>query len=777
MPVALTYPGVYVEEIPSGVRTITGVSTSVAAFVGFTGRGPIDTPVQLFSFGDFERQFGGLALDSEVGYGVQQFFLNGGSEAWVVRTANGAAKASLTLKNSATSPLDVVTVAASSEGVWGNYLRLDVDYATSNPDSTFNLTVTEYQSNGSQLVLRRTESHRNLSMDSKSAQYAVRTVNANSNIVQLSRSAAVTGAVLTGLASGWSQSGDLSAFDPNQLDENHQRVSISVNGDSPSVVQLFDPASPPSTLSDLAAEIQPKVRALKPGSPAYDGFTVAAVNHRLVFTAGAVPGIGQEHSSVRIFGAPAQDAGGTLKLGLANGGREAEAAASLRIVPGGNSSAILTTVDLTNLPTNTVTMSVSTPASTVSASFSMANSKVTYTEAELGELAANLQFLIRGSSTLAAFSKATVTLVGKRLQIVSGTDATDALITFSEAATGLVDRLHLNANSNVQRYALGVGASVGQQSAAAPGQDGSAPTAQQLIGSEGDKTGLYALEDVAAVNLLCIPRTADMSESEGLAVIAAAVAYCEKRRAFMLVDPPSGRNAVSGSSRGILEWASNQLTPSRNAAVYWPQVLVADLLDGYRLRSMAASGSIAGLYSRIDSARGVWKAPAGTEATLSNVQGLAYNVTDGENGVLNPLAINCLRALPVYGRIVWGARTTRGADQQADDYKYVPVRRLALYIEESLYRGTQWIVFEPNDEPLWAQIRLNVGAFMHTLFRQGAFQGKSPREAYFVKCDGESTTQADINNGIVNIIVGFAPLKPAEFVVIQLQQMAGQIDV
>src|SRR3954468_16919854 len=171
MPVALTYPGVYVEEIPSGVRTITGVSTSVAAFVGFTGRGPIDTPVQLFSFGDFERQFGGLALDSEVGYAGQQFFLNGGSEGWVVRTASGAAKASLTLKNSATSPLDVVTVAASSEGVWGNYLRLDVDYATSNPDSTFNLTVTEYQSNGSQLVLRRTESHRNLSMDSKSAQY------------------------------------------------------------------------------------------------------------------------------------------------------------------------------------------------------------------------------------------------------------------------------------------------------------------------------------------------------------------------------------------------------------------------------------------------------------------------------------------------------------------------------------------------------------------------------------------------------------------------------
>jgi hypothetical protein len=125
--------------------------------------------------------------------------------------------------------------------------------------------------------------------------------------------------------------------------------------------------------------------------------------------------------------------------------------------------------------------------------------------------------------------------------------------------------------------------------------------------------------------------------------------------------------------------------------------------------------------------------------------------------------------------VVWGSRTLRGSDQLADDYKYIPVRRLALYIEESLYRGTQWVVFEPNDNPLWAQIRLNVGAFMQNLFRQGAFQGKTPTDAYFVKCDSETTTQNDIDLGTVNIVVGFAPLKPAEFVVIQLQQMAGQI--
>ena len=152
-------------------------------------------------------------------------------------------------------------------------------------------------------------------------------------------------------------------------------------------------------------------------------------------------------------------------------------------------------------------------------------------------------------------------------------------------------------------------------------------------------------------------------------------------------------------------------------------------------------------------------------------------LTDPENGELNPLGINCLRTFPATGTVVWGARTLQGADRLASEWKYIPVRRTALYIEESLFRGTQWVVFEPNDEPLWAQIRLNVGAFMQNLFRQGAFQGQTPRDAYFVKCDKETTTQNDINLGIVNIVVGFAPLKPAEFVVIKLQQIAGQIDV
>jgi len=185
---------------------------------------------------------------------------------------------------------------------------------------------------------------------------------------------------------------------------------------------------------------------------------------------------------------------------------------------------------------------------------------------------------------------------------------------------------------------------------------------------------------------------------------------------------------------------------------------------------------VAGVFSRTDATRGVWKAPAGLDATLRGVPALSVSLTDKENGELNPLGINCLRARPPVGRVIWGSRTLQGDDRLASEWKYVPVRRTALFIEESLYRGTQWVVFEPNDEPLWAQIRLNVGAFMQNLFRQGAFQGATPSEAYFVKVDSETTTQTDINLGIVNIVVGFAPLKPAEFVIIKIQQIAGQIE-
>jgi phage tail sheath protein FI len=248
---------------------------------------------------------------------------------------------------------------------------------------------------------------------------------------------------------------------------------------------------------------------------------------------------------------------------------------------------------------------------------------------------------------------------------------------------------------------------------------------------------------------------------------------------MLLVDPPSNwTNKVTAKkefSDGTYPGISGPV--SNYAALFFPRLKQPNPLRDNQVEEFVPCGAVAGVFARTDVQRGVWKAPAGQDAVLVGVPQLSVSLTDDENGELNPLGINCLRAFPVIGRVVWGARTLEGADRLASEWKYIPVRRTALFIEESLYRGTQWVIFEPNDEPLWSQIRLNVGAFMQNLFRQGAFQGKTPREAYFVKCDKETTTQNDINLGIVNILVGFAPLKPAEFVILKIQQMAGQIEV
>jgi phage tail sheath protein FI len=257
------------------------------------------------------------------------------------------------------------------------------------------------------------------------------------------------------------------------------------------------------------------------------------------------------------------------------------------------------------------------------------------------------------------------------------------------------------------------------------------------------------------------------------------MSYCAKRRAMLIVDPPAawGANKDTAAAKAVAGLSTLGLTgvDARNAALYFPRVIQSDPLLGGQLDAFVPCGIVAGVMARTDTQRGVWKAPAGLDASLNGTQGLQANLNDAENGMLNPLAINCLRFFPASGRVIWGARTLRGSDQLGDEYKYVPIRRLALYIEETLYRATQWVVFEPNDEPLWAQIRLNIGSFMNGLFRLGAFQGTTPKDAYFVKCDKETNPQNDIDKGIVNIVVGFAPLKPAEFVVIKLQQIAGQI--
>jgi phage tail sheath protein FI/uncharacterized protein YjdB len=284
--------------------------------------------------------------------------------------------------------------------------------------------------------------------------------------------------------------------------------------------------------------------------------------------------------------------------------------------------------------------------------------------------------------------------------------------------------------------------------------------------------GVNLLDRVDIFNLLCVPGETDAP------TISKLQGYCAGQRAFYIVDAPQSASISKLTSSGPAGSTPGSITSGPNAAnsaYYFPWVEAPDPLVGNRLSLYPPCGFVAGIYAATDSSRGVWKAPAGIQAALTGVGGLQYTLTDLENGDLNTQAINCLREFKVYGDVVWGARTLSGNDQAGSEWKYIPIRRLALYIESSLYDGTQWVVFEPNDIPLWSQIRLNVGAFMQGLFQQGAFQGTSPSQAYFVKCDAENNPQSSIDLGIVNILVGFAPLYPAEFVVIQIQQIAGQL--
>jgi uncharacterized protein len=541
MPAALTYPGVYIEEIPSGVRTIVGVATSNTAFIDWFPRGPVLKATRITSWLDFVRQFGGLHQNSEASYAVQQYYLNGGQIAWIVRVtsldANGvstASPASLQLTGS-------FTVNASSPGLWATHnLQVQVDLPAPNPNSIFNLRV-RLMAPGARPKDPpvASESFLNLSTNPQDVNYAPVKVNPQSRLVQL-----------LGPAAG------LPAPTPP------------------------DPAT--------------KVVLWQPLTGGADGDVPD------------VPGVPD--------------------------------------MPKGNWAT-----------------------------------------------------------------------------------------TAGEAAL---------------------------LSALAPAPSNPQPLPLDRIAPE-------------IFNLMCIPAAARLvptnDHDPAKSVYTTALRYCEDRRAFLIVDLPADLQRSPA-----VAWVDD-LRFSSNAAVYFPPTLIIpDPLASGRDRSVGPSGTLAGVYARTDTNRGVWKAPAGIETVLVGAR-LPEYLVDLEIGEINPQGVNALRAFPIIGRVAWGARTVMGADQLASEWKYIPIRRLALFLEESLYEATKWVVFEPNDEPLWASIRLNVGAFLHHLFLQGAFQGQHPRDAYFVRCDAETTTQNDRDLGIVNILVGFAPLKPAEFVVIQIQQIAGAI--
>ncbi|MFT5757581.1 MAG: hypothetical protein ACI9LM_002317 [Alteromonadaceae bacterium] len=300
--------------------------------------------------------------------------------------------------------------------------------------------------------------------------------------------------------------------------------------------------------------------------------------------------------------------------------------------------------------------------------------------------------------------------------------------------------------------------------------------ATDYLGNEQLRTGLYALNKVDIFNMLCIPP--DSGTDDGatantlVALNTAAAAFCESKRALFIAEPLDAW--TSKAKQG--EWPNIQPTDlgingdtARFACTYFPKVKMPDPNMKDREAVFSSCGVITGVMAKNDLTRGVWKAPAGQSAGMVGVTGLEVKVNDADNGFLNPVGINCVRDFPVIGPVVWGDRTLRGADLLSDDYKYISVRRLTNYLEISLQRSTQWAVFEDNDESLWSQLRLSIGGFMKELATQGAFYN------YKVICDASTTTPDDIAKGIVNVEILFAPVKPAEFVVLKFQQTAATI--
>jgi phage tail sheath protein FI len=631
MPSTLTFPGVYIEEIPSGVRTITGVATSITAFVGRALRGPINEPVVINSYGDFERIFGGLWVPSTMSYAVRDFYLNGGSQAIIVRlfTPTFATE---------TDRQTALTAATGQAQTAADAVKTAVDTAAAAGGAT-----------AASVAQAATDAVAAAGAAGAAALEAATAVAKAANDAAAVTTPAATPASVKTAAAG-AVAGAVTAATNNAAPIT--RASLTVNG------LKLEAASEGTWGNNLRVRIDDDVM---------DNATIAQV-------------IGPTFTKADVFNLTVRD----MKTGATEQFRNLTAKNSARVV-----DKVLT----------------------------------------------NESLLLKVSGT-APFPRPT------------------AHATPDPGKDGFEDDAH----------------STGVTAPASNGQtlDRAAFSGSGLAGA---KKGLFSLENADLFNLLCIPPHAPEGSIEK-ELIDDAIDYCEQRRAMMLVDSPDTWKSKATAKSGIATGAGKA---SKNAALYFPRVKLANPLHGNQIEEFVPCGMVAGMFSRTDATRGVWKAPAGLDTTLAGVAGLVVPLTNAENGELNPLGINCLRIMPAVGPVLWGARTRVGDDRLASEWKYVPVRRTALFLEESLYRALQWVVFEPNDEPLWAQIRLNVGAFMNSLFRQGAFQGQSPREAYFVKCDKETTTQNDIDRGIVNILVGFAPLKPAEFVVIKLQQIAGQI--
>lgn len=642
----LTYPGVYIQEIPSGVRPIEVASTSTPAFVGLAEMGPEEAK-RVTNWTEFQRHFGGFIADGKLAHSVFQFFNNGGRQCYIVRvTRSDAVTANVTVQNRATAPQAGLTFSAKNKGAWGNSLYLQIEDGSLDPGNEFKISVRR-QADPAVIPenfkdIAPLEVLDNLSMDPNAPNYVVNALKQSSNLIEAQVLASNT-ALQRGVHRG--------GFDPTLPLTTKLSFQINLDSDGFQEVTLPAAAGTAMALADVATAIQTAVTGLTKKKTSTDGaaftsFTctveTVGTRSRLLLQSGTTSAV----SSVSVQPAATNDATRLLKLGAGNGGRS----------EGG--------------------LAVRRPA------------------------------------------LADVVQIG---------DAAVAGVVTTPPPT--------------------------------PGSDGTAALTETSFSN-----GFTKLDNIADFSLLAVP-------GEGTtAMMDLGMAYCANRPlqdVFYI-----GEMASSDDTADEAAAFRNKLTKANSyGALYFPWVKALDPTGKSREPILLPpSGYMAGLYARIDASRGVWKAPAGTEASLNGVVGLAVELNDVQHGNLNPMGVNVVRRFPASGVVAFGARTI----SSDPEWKYVPVRRMAIMLRVSIYNGIQWAVFEPNDESLWSQLRLNIGSFMMTLFRQGAFQGSTPSQAFFVKCDAETTTQADIDLGIVNILVGFAPLKPAEFVVVKISQKAGQ---
>ena len=768
MPVQVSYPGVYLQEVASGSRTIAGVSTSTALFIGMADQGPINPPLRVLGYADFERSYGSSNTSGELHDQVKQFFLNGGSTAWIMRIANNAQPAKVELENEGGTDA-VLELEAKSAGVLGANIRATVDYNTAEPEATFNLLIEQTDTQGGVTTVIASELYKALDMNPSSGKYALNVLEQHSALVRATDPGVVAAAAAYSLWGKW-EAGigtDVLVLQATFTD-NKGEFKISVDGSPFRLVTLTNAdnsvALVAQRINDALLPVGKSVNVLQVevGSGNWVWRITSTQSGGLVTFAksGTANDICEAMQMGTAFGGI--DVGGHALRRPAQNGIFGRLGASLLA----NLGAVMT-LTLNQITELTVDDSLGLASSGAITVPSAVPTTFLGGRAALDEL-------------VAAFNGAalrwTAARHGYRL-ILTPTFGGASADGTGFAATNLGPTLNTTylwdtGTGNVRNYQLGgYGAVLGSfHTGTNAGSDGATPGLEDY-----DAAYVIAQRDIDLFNMLVLPRSGDQGDGERADLWGPASAFVRSERAVLIVDPPSTwatANDAVDPSTGVSSLRVGVATD--HAAVYWPRIKVA---SDAGTKIIDPAGTMAGIMARIDGTRGVWKAPAGLEANLLGVRGLEHGMSDGENGLINPQALNAVRAFP-NGIVSWGARTMVGFDNSGnDDYKYVPVRRLALFIEESLFRGLQWAVFEPNDEPLWRQLRSSAGAFMNGLFRQGAFAGAKASDAFFVKVDRETTTATDINLGIVNVVIGFAPLRPAEFVVITLQQKAGEVQV